>query len=821
MFVVKRDGQRQPVLFDKITRRVQALCEMEPSIVSPVLDPAEVAHHVIQGLKSGMSTSQLDSLASETLAYRIIDHPAFGALAARIEVSNLHKTTPGDFATVTSLMDAAGLLSPRYLQAVHSLSPHIRDIIDYARDYALDYFGIKTLMRSYLGSVAGRVLERPQDMWLRVAIQVTTDSPPSSSLPDPERVRETYDLLSQGFYTHATPTLFAAGMARSQMSSCFLLTMKEDSIDGIFDTMKQCALISKYAGGIGLDVTKVRATNSHIQGTNGKSNGIIPMLRIFNNIARYVDQGGGKRKGSFAMYIEPWHADIEEFLELRKNHGKEESRARDLFYALWIPDLFMERVAAGGAWSLFCPHECPGLCDTYGTEFRDLYLSYEAAGKARKQMPAMVLWQRILTSQVETGTPYMLYKDHINRKSQQSNIGMIRSSNLCAEIVEHTSPEEVAVCNLASINLSKFVVSSGAEPPSFDYGMLGNVVRVCIRNLNRVIGGNYYPVPEAATSNARHRPVGLGVQGLADVFALLKLAFDSAEARVVNRRIFEHMYFAALSESCALAQEPGGPYETFGGSPASRGLLQFDLWAQHAGDGRSGEAIYASMDPELADRWKELRARIVASGLKNSLLVALMPTASTSQILGNNECFEPFTNNIYSRRTLAGEFMVANKHLQREMIDMGLWTREFAERLMASNGSVQGMVELPEDVRKRYRTVWEIPQKSILDMAIDRGPFVDQTQSMNVFMVEPTIAKLSSMHFFGWKNGLKTGSYYIRTKPSAQPIQFTVASSSAADIRHPQSVHPQSVHPAVAVRPREEEGKEGEDGEEECLSCSA
>ncbi len=766
MHVIKRNGERETVQFDKITRRLSALCALEPKLESPLLDPAEIALHVILGMKSGMKTSELDSLASETLAYKTIDHPDFGTLAARIEVSNLHKNTSGDFGKVTRTLFEAGLLSEPYAEVVFACQDELRAMIDYSRDYTLDYFGIKTLTRSYLVDLGGTVIERPQDMWMRVAVQMNMKSSGAGvSLMHVPNVKHTYDLLSQGYYTHATPTLFSAGMKRAQMSSCFLLTMKEDSIGGIFDTLKQCALISKYAGGIGLDITKIRATSSYIHGTNGKSNGIVPMLRIFNNTARYVDQGGGKRKGSFAMYIEPWHADIEEFLELKKNHGKEESRARDLFYAMWIPDLFMKRVESGGSWSLFCPNECPGLYDTFGAAFEELYTGYEQAGKARKVIQASVLWQQVLTSQVETGTPYILYKDHINHKSQQSNIGMIHSSNLCAEIVEHTSPDEVAVCNLASINLSKFV-----KGKDFDLAKLKEVVRIVIRNLNGVIDANYYPVEEARTSNERHRPVGLGVQGLADVFAKLHVAFDDPEARLLNRRIFEHMYLAALQESCELAKVRG-PYSTFAGSPASAGVFQFDQWAA------CGHFDYHAMDPELTGEWEMLRDQVKTHGLRNSLLIALMPTASTSQILGNNECFEPFTNNLYSRRTLAGEFMVANKHLQKELLERGLWDRKFVEMLMASNGSVQGEEFrgiIDEKTARVYRTVWEIPQRSIVDMALDRGPFVDQTQSMNIFMAQPTASKLNSMHFYGWRRGIKTGSYYIRTQPSARAIQFTM-----------------------------------------------
>jgi len=806
MFVVKRNGERQPVHFDKITKRLASLCSMDPPIEPGVLDPTEIALHVIQGLKSGMKTSELDSLASETLAYKTIDHPAYGVLASRIEVSNLHKTTTGSFPAVTEKLDTAGLLNRHYVAAVRKYGSRISELIDYTRDFSLDYFGIKTLVRSYLVDLDGVVVERPQDMWMRVAVQLCMVVNPwvddgdnayedDEVLLDVDELRTTYDLLSGGYYTHATPTLFSAGMKRAQMSSCFLLTMKEDSIGGIFDTLKQCALISKYAGGIGLDITKIRATSSYIKGTNGKSNGIVPMLRIFNNTARYVDQGGGKRKGSFAMYIEPWHADIEEFLELKKNHGKEESRARDLFYALWIPDLFMKRVQSGGMWSLFCPHECPGLYDLYGDAFEELYECYEREGRARKVVPAMVLWQQVLTSQVETGTPYILYKDHINHKSQQANIGMIHSSNLCAEIVEHTSPDEVAVCNLASINLSRFVEAGSP----FDLDMLERVTRTCVRNLNRVIDYNYYPVDEALRSNSRHRPVGLGVQGLADVFAKLLLPFDSPEARLLNRRIFERMYFAAITESCELAKAHG-PYDTFEGSPASRGVLQFDLWAAR------GHFDLASMDPDLSERWKALKKDVVEFGLRNSLLIALMPTASTSQILGNNECFEPFTNNIYSRRTLAGEFMVANKHLQKELLDRKLWNREFVERLLASNGSVQGGLVGDPLLAQVFRTVWEIPQKSIVDMALERGPFVDQTQSMNIFMAQPTASKLNSMHFYGWRNGIKTGSYYIRTQSSARAIQFTVGVVA---------------HHEQEGEAGEGEAEEGEAEEGVCESCTA
>jgi ribonucleoside-diphosphate reductase alpha chain len=793
MFVVKRDGQRQPVLFDKITARIEALCRKEPPL-SSVVDPMEVAQKVIQGMHSGISTHELDLLASKTLAYRIIDHPDYGTLAARIEVSNLQKSTAGDILEVTRELAEAGLVREDHAGFVAAHADELRAMIDYERDFRFDYFGIKTIQRSYLMNVGKRIVERPQDMWMRVALEVVGLGDGEESLA---HLRDTYDLLSLGFYTHATPTLYSAGTRFSQMSSCFLLTMQEDSIAGIYETLKQCALISKHAGGIGLAISSVRAVDSYIAGTNGRSNGIVPMLRVFNDTARYVDQGGGKRKGSFAMYIEPWHADVEEFLELKKNHGKEEARARDLFYALWVPDLFMKRVEAKGTWSLFCPHECPGLADTYGEEFEALYTRYESEGRARKQMPAIKLWAQILTSQVETGTPYMLFKDHVNRKSQQSNIGVIRSSNLCAEIVEHTSPDEIAVCNLASINLARFAIvgeeaggqageSSGspAGAPSsildrndasildrYDMAGLRRVVKVAVRNLNRVIDRNYYPLPQTKRSNSAHRPIGLGVQGLADAFALLGVSFDSAEAAVLNAAIAENMYFAALEASADLAEREG-PYSTFPGSPAASGLLQMDLWRE----ANHWDPAAAPLTLPEGD-WASLRERIKRVGLRNSLLVALMPTASTSQILGNNECFEPYTSNLYSRRTLAGEFIVANRHLQRDLIRLGLWNRELIEQLMADGGSVQGL-PIPESLKRVYRTVWEIPQKVCVDLALARGPFVDQTQSFNVFIAQPTAAKMSSLHFYSWRRGAKTGMYYLRTKPSAQPIQFTIKAAA-------------------------------------------
>ena len=789
MFVTKRDGRREPVHFDKISARIRNLCEMEPKL--DAVDPVEVAQNVIRGLRKGMSTEELDRLTAETLAYRVIQHPDFGTLAARIEISNLHKKTTGDIVRVAEMLheavsertgQASPLVSDEFRCFVSEHGDALRGMIDYTRDFMVDYFGIKTLQRAYLFDINKNIVERPQDMWMRVAVELNMRR---DGEVDDElrmlRLKETYDLLSQGFYTHATPTLFGAGTPRPQMSSCFLLTMKEDSIAGIFDTLKQCALISKHAGGIGLSIHDVRSTGSHIRGTNGYSNGIVPMLRIFNDTACYVDQGGGKRNGSFAMYIEPWHADIQSFLELKKNHGKEETRARDLFYALWIPDLFMKRVESGGKWSLLCPDECPGLSDVYGDEFEALYTRYEREGKARKTVDAVQLWQQIITAQVETGTPYMLYKDHVNAKNNQSNLGVIRSSNLCAEIVEYSSKDEIAVCNLASINLSKFVtvdgrdvdVGDGARGDSdylrlYDFAALQRTVRTAVRNLNTVIDHNFYPVDETRVSNMRHRPIGLGVQGLADTFAMMNLPFDSTAAMALNRAIFEHMYFAALEMSTELAAE-FGPYETFRGSPASEGRLQVDMWRERGDWDPSKTPLTIS-----ESRWDELRAMVKEQGLRNSLLIALMPTASTSQILVNNECFEPFTNNLYSRRTLAGEFIIPNKHLQRDLLRRGLWTDSVIHKIMAASGSVQEIEEIPSDVKKVYRTVWEISQRSVLQMAAERGPFVDQTQSMNVFMATPTAAKLSSMHFYGWRKGLKTGMYYLRTRPAAMPIQFTL-----------------------------------------------
>lgn len=800
MRVVKRDGRVQDVHFDKITERISRLCAQDPPLVG--VDPVVIAQQVIQGVRDGITTTELDRLAAETAAYQSTRHPDFGALAARIQVSNLHKSTPGEVVALAELLRGnmnfegpAPTPAPLLSEAVHgAMVAHaaaLNAMLNYDRDYDFDYFGIRTLERSYLMRVntadgaSPRIVERPQDMFLRVALGIHVDPAAPAEDLDLDAVRTTYELMSKRMYTHATPTLFNAGTMRPQMSSCFLMTIKGDSIEGIFDTAKDTALISKYAGGIGLSVHTIRAQGAYIAGTNGHSNGLVPMLRIFNDIARYVDQGGGKRKGSFAIYLEPWHADIEEFLELKKNTGKDEARARDLFYAMWVPDLFMQRVLEDKPWSLFCPNTArledgTPLCDLHGEEFKRAYEALEAAGRARRTVRAQELFNRILIAQIETGTPYMLYKDHINAKSNQANLGTIRSSNLCAEIVEYSGPGEVAVCNLASINLSACVRRGGgageakpstdgpstgaATPPSFDYDLLHQVAKVAVRNLNKVIDRNYYPIPETRASNMRHRPIGLGVQGLADAFAMLRLPFDSDGAREVNRLIFETIYHAAVESSCDVA-ETDGTYESWKGSPASEGRLQFDLWG---------------VTPSDRYDWAALRERVMRVGLRNSLLVALMPTASTSQILGNNEAFEPFTSNIYTRRTLAGEFMVVNKHLVEDLAERGLWSEALRQQIIAAGGSVQGIAAIPEDIRALYKTAWDMKQRVILDMAADRGPFVDQTQSMNVFLANPTVESLSSMHMYGWRRGLKTGMYYLRTKAAIGAVKFTIDHKVAA-----------------------------------------
>eukprot|EP01069_Polyplicarium_translucidae_P013402 Polyplicarium_translucidae@DN947_c0_g1_i2.p1 len=655
---------------------------------------------------------------------------------------------------------AAPLVSEKVYEFVAQNKERLNAEIVDDRDFEYDYFAFKTLERSYLLRINGEIAERPQHLLMRVSCGIHCG--------DVDNAVRTYRMMSQKLFTHATPTLFNAGTPTPQMSSCFLLTMQDDSIDGIFSTLRQCALISKTAGGIGLAVHCIRATDSYIRGTNGKSNGLVPMLRVFNDTARYVDQGGGKRKGSFAIYLEPWHADVLDFLELRKNHGKEELRARDLFYALWVPDMFMRRVEEDGEWTLMCPNECPGLADVWGSDFDELYKRYESEGRGRKTIKAQTLWFAILQSQIETGVPYMLYKDSCNRKSNQKNLGTIKSSNLCSEIVQFTSPEEVAVCNLASIALSQFV---DPVTKKYKYDELRDVARVVTFNLNRVIDCNYYPVPEAELSNFRHRPIGIGVQGFADALMLMRLPFESEEARETNRRIFETLYYAACEASVDLAEEEG-PYESFKGSPMSEGLFQFDLWnAERAERGQPPVPLSGMWD------WDALRQRVLQHGIRNSLLIAPMPTASTSQILGNNESFEPYTSNIYYRRVLSGEFFVVNPHLLRDLLERGLWCETLKQKLIASNGSVQNIADIPQRIKELYKTVWEIKQRVIVDLAADRGPFIDQSQSLNIHISNATFAKLSSMHFYGWKSGLKTGVYYLRTQAAVDAIKFTVDQS--------------------------------------------
>ena len=754
MQVIKRSGRTEDVSFDKISARIKKLCyELDPNFIRPM----EISQKVIQGLYDGVSTTELDNLAAETAASLATEHPEYATLAARIAISNLHKNTDKSFSrTMRRLFEyidpktgeSAGLISKKHLDIIEDNAQRLDSAIIYDRDYSFDYFGFKTLERSYLLRADGAVVERPQHLLMRAAIGIHGD--------DVDSAIETYNYMSEKWFIHATPTLFNAATPKPQLSSCFLLTMTEDSISGIFETLTRCAKISQSAGGIGLSIHNVRAKGSYIKGTGGTSNGIIPMLRVFNDTARYVDQGGGKRKGAFAVYLEPWHADIKDFLDLKKNHGKEEQRARDLFYAMWISDLFMERVEVDGDWSLFCPNEAKGLADVYGEEFKTLYTKYENDGLARKTIKARDLWSSIMESQIETGTPYMLYKDACNEKSNQKNLGTIRSSNLCTEILEYTSPDEVAVCNLASISLAKFV---NLEKKVYDFQKLYEVTRVVTRNLNKVIDVNYYPVKEAENSNMRHRPIGIGVQGLADAFIMLGMPFDSPEAKQLNKDIFETIYFGAVSESNAIAQKDG-VYESYEGSPSSQGQLQYDMWG---------------VTPSDRWDWKELKASISQHGLRNSLLLAPMPTASTSQILGNNECFEPYTANIYTRRTLSGEYVVVNRHLLKDLIRLGKWNSEMKERLIAANGSIQHMDDLPQPIKDLYKTVWEIKQKTIIDMAADRGAYICQSQSLNLFMETPNLAKLTSMHFHAWRSGLKTGMYYLRSKAAVDPIKFTLS----------------------------------------------
>ena len=760
MLVVKRDGRHESVKFDKITARIDKLSYgLDPAFVEPV----EVAKKVIEGLYDGVSTLDLDNLAAEIAATMTVKHPDYAKLAARIAISNLHKTTSKSFSNTMKRLytyvdpktgQNAPLVSKETYGIVKAHAATLDSTIIYDRDFSYDYFGYKTLERSYLMKIDGKIVERPQHMLMRVAVGIHGENI--------EKAIETYNLLSEKWFTHATPTLFNAGTPKPQLSSCFLLTMKDDSIDGIYDTLKQTAKISQSAGGIGLSIHNVRAKGSYIKGTGGVSNGIVPMLRNFDMTARYVDQGGGKRKGSFAIYMEPWHADIFDFLDLKKNHGKEELRARDLFYALWISDLFMRRVENNEDWTLFCPNEAPGLADCYGEEFERLYEKYEREGKGRKTVKAQDLWFEVLESQIETGTPYMLYKDAANKKSNQKNLGTIKSSNLCTEIIEYTAPDEVAVCNLASLALPKFV---NEETGKYDFKTLYDVTYVATMNLNKVIDVNYYPVVEAKNSNMRHRPIGLGVQGLADAFILMRMPFDSPEARQLNKDIFETIYFAAMTASMDLAKIEG-PYETFKGSPVSKGIFQYDMWGVTPGSG-------------LWD-WDNLKKEVKKHGVRNSLLVAPMPTASTSQILGNNECFEPYTSNIYTRRTLSGEFIIVNKHLMKDLIELGLWNDSMKNKLIGAKGSIQAIPEIPEHIKELYKTVWEISQKSIIEMSADRGAFICQSQSLNIHIQDPNFGKMTSMHFYAWKKGLKTGMYYLRSRAAADAIQFTVEKESAA-----------------------------------------
>ncbi|CAM3362330.1 ribonucleoside-diphosphate reductase subunit alpha [Aequorivita lipolytica] len=806
MNVVKRDGRREPIMFDKITARVRKLCYG----LNELVDPVKVAMRVIEGLYDGVTTSELDNLAAEIAATMTTSHPDYARLAARISVSNLHKNTKKTFSEVmTDLYEYVNprngkkspLLSDEVYEVIKENAEELDSTIIYNRDFGYDYFGFKTLERSYLLKLNGKIAERPQHMLMRVSVGI--------HMNDLAAVKETYELMSKKYFTHATPTLFNSGTPKPQMSSCFLLAMKDDSIDGIYDTLKQTAKISQSAGGIGLSIHNVRATGSYISGTNGTSNGIVPMLRVFNDTARYVDQGGGKRKGSFAIYVEPWHADIFDFLDLKKNHGKEEMRARDLFYAMWIPDLFMERVQADAEWTLMCPSECPDLYKCHSEEFEALYHKYESENKGRKTIRARELWEKILESQIETGTPYMLYKDAANRKSNQKNLGTIRSSNLCTEIMEYTSPDEVAVCNLASIALPMFIKNG-----EFDHKELFRVTKRVTKNLNRVIDRNYYPVIEAQNSNFRHRPVGLGIQGLADAFIMLRLPFTCDEAKKLNQEIFETLYFAAVTASMEEAKADG-VYESYKGSPISEGLFQHNLWG--------------IKDEELSGRWDwgKLRKEVKKHGVRNSLLVAPMPTASTSQILGNNEAFEPYTSNIYTRRVLSGEFIVVNQHLLEDLVELGLWNEDLKEELMHANGSIQDVDNIPQELKELYKTVWELSMKDIIDMSRQRGYFIDQSQSLNLFMENANMAKLTSMHFYAWKSGLKTGMYYLRTKSAVDAIKFTLKKEEKKETVDAEVEVTAEVAEGVSTKPmtpqelRELLAQSKDAPDDDCLMCGS
>jgi ribonucleoside-diphosphate reductase alpha subunit len=761
MRVTKRNGKLEDIAFDKILTRIKKLGQ-EAAIQ---INYSSLAMKVIDQLYDKIETTKIDELAAEQCAALSTQHPDYGTLASRIVISNHQKNTETLFSDVVSSLyefknvhgQHAPLVSDLLYKFTIQYSKELNEMIVYERDYLIDYFGFKTLERAYLFKISNKIVERIQHMWLRVAIAIhgNLDNPNSLDL-----IKETYDLMSQKFFTHATPTLFNAGTPRPQLSSCYLIAMEDDSLDGIYNTLKDCASISKWAGGVGLHIHNIRAKGTHIQGTNGISNGLVPMLRVFNNTARFVDQGGGKRNGSFAIYLEPWHPDIEDFLEMKKNHGDEELKARDLFYALWISDLFMERVKSNAKWSLFCPHECPGLSDVYGDKFVSLYENYEIEGKARKVVNARDLWFKILDAQMETGTPYILYKDAANKKSNQQNLGTIKSSNLCTEIIEFSDDKETAVCNLASIALPTFV---NTETKMFDYDKLHEVTKVVTNNLNRVIDINFYPTEKTKTSNFRHRPIGIGVQGLADTFVLMDIAFHSEEAKEVNKLIFETIYHAALEKSNEISISQG-PYSSFQNSPASKGILQYDMWDKEPTKGRYN--------------WDALKQSIINHGLRNSLLIAPMPTASTSQILGFNECFEPFTSNLYSRRTLAGEFVVVNKYLMNELIQLGFWNEQIKNNIVANKGSVQQLTVLPEHIRNKYKIVWEIPMKHVIDMAADRGAFICQSQSLNLWVEDPTYNTLTSMHFYSWKQGLKTGIYYLRRKAKHQAQQFTIEPES-------------------------------------------
>ncbi|KAF7287902.1 hypothetical protein GWI33_000249 [Rhynchophorus ferrugineus] len=752
LYVIKRSGRQEDVYLDKITSRIQKLCY---GLNMDFVDPVSITLKVINGLYPGVTTVELDTLAAETAATMTIDHPDYAILAARIEVSNLHKQTKKNFSDVihdlyTMVNEKtrrhSPIISEKHYEIIMKNADRLNSCIIYDRDFSYNYFGFKTLEMSYLLKINGKIVERPQHMLMRVAVGIHGD--------DIDRVIETYNLLSEKYFTHASPTLFSAATPRPQLSSCFLLMMPDDSIEGIYRCLTQCALISKSAGGIGVNVHNIRARGTYIAGTNGESNGLVPMLRVFNSTAKYVDQGG-KRPGAFAIYLEPWHADVFDFLNLKKNTGKEEMRARDLFYALWIPDLFMKRVESDGVWSLMCPHQCPGLPDCHGEEFEKLYEKYENDKRFVRQVRAQELWRAIIASQVETGTPYMLYKDACNKKSNQKNLGTIKSSNLCTEIIEYTAPDEIAVCNLASIAVNMFVSS---DRKKFDFNKLKEITKIVTKNLDKIIDVNYYPVPEARNSNMRHRPIGIGIQGLADAFILLRIPFDSEEAALLNKQIFETLYYGALEASCELAEQLG-KYSTYEGSPASQGILQYDMWG---------------VTPSSLWDWDALKAKIAKHGLRNSQLIAPMPTASTAQILGNNESIEPYTTNIYTRRVLSGEFQVVNHHLLKDLTERGLWDDTMKNQILANHGSIQNIPGIPDDLKSIYKTVWEISQKVIINMAADRGAFVDQSQSLNIHIEKPSYAVLTSMHFYGWKKGLKTGMYYLRTKPAANPIQFTV-----------------------------------------------